>query len=361
MKDLSARKWAICAVLTLGILLVGMALVTYIVDPYFHYHKPYNGIKYRLYEQRYINDGISRHFEYDAVITGNSLSENMKTSKFDELFQTNSIKLPYSGAGFKELWGSLDKTLSYNEDVKQVLVVVDFDDICKQADYTRYTEYPEYLYDDNVFNDASYLWNKNTFYRGTTYNLLMTITGEESTTFDEYSQRDEQAGVETVMPHVGYICKPEEITPKEYTEQTEKMVTDNIEENILSVIHKYPEIEFHLLLTPSSIARWCVYNNYGEIDYRIKGCKNASELLLTMENVHLYSFYNDYEMICNLDNYYDTIHYTDEVAEYLLENVAVGDHRLTFENYEEHFKEISDFYINYDYRSLAITESNFYR
>ena len=40
------------------------------MDPYFHYHGPFSSFSYRLYEERYINDGISRHFNYDAIITG---------------------------------------------------------------------------------------------------------------------------------------------------------------------------------------------------------------------------------------------------------------------------------------------------
>ena len=361
MKEISPKKYGLCAIVFLTILVIGMALLTYVIDPYFHFHKPLSGINYRLYEQRYINDGISRHFEYDAVITGNSLSENTKTSEFDQLFKGKSIKLPYSGAGFKELWTSLDRTLSYNPDVKKVLVIMDYDDISRRKDYVRYSEYPEYLYDDNIWNDASYLWNKEVFYRGTLYNLLMTITNKDSTTFDEYSSWQKGTGADVVMPIVGYIRKPEEITNKEYSQNEEKMVIDNVTENVISVIQKYPNIQFYLIYSPPSIAKWCCYNNQGETAYRIDGSCTAAGILLREPNVELYSFMDDFEMVCNLDNYIDTIHYDAQINSYMLQSVANGQKRLTLDNYKQYFEEMKTFYTEYDYRSLAISESNLVR
>ena len=63
------RKWFIrCLSMIISITLV-IGTVAWIVDPYFHFHKPFSFLSYRLYEERYTNDGISRHFEYDTIIT----------------------------------------------------------------------------------------------------------------------------------------------------------------------------------------------------------------------------------------------------------------------------------------------------
>ena len=44
------------------------------VDPFFHFHKPVSSLSYPLVNERYQNDGIARHFDYDAVITGTSMT-----------------------------------------------------------------------------------------------------------------------------------------------------------------------------------------------------------------------------------------------------------------------------------------------
>ena len=352
VKKQTYRGWIIWILGIFVTMLVMMAVLTYIIDPYFHYHAPFSGIKYRLYEQRYINDGIGRHFEYDAIITGNSLSENFKTSEFDELFGTNSIKLPYSGAGYKEIWENLERALERNGNVKKVLVALDFDDLIRDKNWIRYEDYPEYLYDDNGWNDVSYLWNKEVFYQGTLYNLLMTLLGQESTTFDEYASWQYGTGGEKVMRHIDYIRKPEEVKKQEYTVEDEEMIRENIQSNIIRIVEKYPDTEFYLYFAPASIAQWCNWNNQGTVSYRILAEKTAIEELLKREQIKLFCFFEKQEWICDLDNYSDTIHYTPMINSTILQYISEENYRITKENYQKHIEESLEFYVNYDYLSL---------
>lgn len=351
-KEITPKKWGICAIIILVIMIVGVALLTYIVDPYFHYHRPINGISYRLYEQQYINDGIARHFDYDAIIIGNSLSENMKTSQVDELFDCKSIKIPYSGAGYKELWGNIERALGYNPNVKKVFVIVDTEDAARDKDYVRYTDYPEYLYDDNFWNDAEYLWNKDTLYRGTIYNLLMTITGRESTSFDEYSAKYGDTGADAITSLLKPIPEGEDIVIREYTEDDERMVIDNVSENIVKVAREHPDTEFVLLYAPSSIVKWARYYSKGEVGYRLAVNKTTTEILLEQENIFIYGFQDEFDLLCNLDNYQDTIHYTTEVCEYMMDRIANGKERLIPDNYKEYYESLETFYPEYNYRKL---------
>ena len=77
---MKAKKWLIgWGCLVLALLFLISSLVVY-VDPYFHYHAPKTDLFfYGLYNQRSQNDGILRHFDYDAVITGTSMTENFRT------------------------------------------------------------------------------------------------------------------------------------------------------------------------------------------------------------------------------------------------------------------------------------------
>ena len=74
-----------------------------LVDPFFHYHKPLEQLAYPIDSERYQNDGISRNFTYDAVLTGTSMMENFKASRFDSLFGVASVKIPYAGGYYKEV------------------------------------------------------------------------------------------------------------------------------------------------------------------------------------------------------------------------------------------------------------------
>lgn len=82
----SFKKWttAIFAVILI-LLLLSMTMIV-VIDPLFHYHAPLDGLAYPLEDERYINDGILRHFDYDAVIAGSSMTENFKTSEANILY-----------------------------------------------------------------------------------------------------------------------------------------------------------------------------------------------------------------------------------------------------------------------------------
>ena len=84
------KKWVIAFFALLLAILLLLGSITAVLDPYFHYHAPLEGLSYELFYQRYQNDGIVKHFDYDALITGNSMTENFKTSLCDELFGTKA-------------------------------------------------------------------------------------------------------------------------------------------------------------------------------------------------------------------------------------------------------------------------------
>ena len=244
MAEKKQKKWFFSTVFITVSVLITIVIVMVIVDPYFHYHKPIRGISYRLYSERYMNDGIAKNFEYDAVITGSSMNQNFKTTLMDELFGTNAIKISFSGAGFQEIKNHLDTALSSGNDVKYVLWGIDYNGLFREHYWKGYTEYPDYLYDDNVFNDASYVLNKNILFEGLFIDLLRTIQGEQVTTFDEYSSWDAGRGWESVS-HT--YRRSEEISTIEILPEDQYwIVQENIQKNIIELAKKYPDTEFLL-------------------------------------------------------------------------------------------------------------------
>ena len=105
------KKWFLGTIIGSISILMTILLAMVIFDPYFHYHGMIPGMSYRIYNERYINSGIVKNFEYDAIITGSSMNQNFKTSQMDELWGTNSIKVTFSGAGFQEIKNNLVKAL----------------------------------------------------------------------------------------------------------------------------------------------------------------------------------------------------------------------------------------------------------
>ena len=178
---MQANKWLKKCILALVGSVVLIVVLCFIFDPYFHFHKPFPFVRYRLYEERYINDGISRHFDYNAMITGTSMAQNFKTSEVDELFGVQSVKETFSGAGYQELSQNLERALERNSDLKTVIWTVDYNGFIRKKDYSRYDSYPTYLYDDDPWNDTQYVFNKGIFYHGVLPNIAKTLLRQTST------------------------------------------------------------------------------------------------------------------------------------------------------------------------------------
>jgi len=344
----NAKKWFRFFIMLQAGILLGIVLLVVVIDPYFHYHKPISGISYRLYEERYINDGISRHFDYDAMITGTSMTQNFKTSEFDSLFGVKSVKEPFSGAGYEELADNLDRALTYNKNCKMVLMCLDYNGLNREHDWKQYEDYPEYLYDNNLFNDTAYVLNKDILYKGCFTNLYFTAAGIPSTTFDEYAAWGSSYGFDKIME--SYVRPEEKAQMAEgLTEEERERVRKNMELNILPVVEKYPDTEFYFFYSPYSILYWDSLERDGTMRAQLEAEEMVTDLLLNYENVRLFSFFEDTELITNLDNYRDKEHYISDINSYILKQMSQGGYEITKENKDAHMAFMRQFYLKFDY------------
>lgn len=351
MKEQSAKKWFIKCLITITAFLFIIALIMIIVDPYFHYHKPFSFQSYRLYDERYINDGISRHFEYDAMITGTSMAQNFKPSEMDDLFGTTSIKAPFAGAGYKELSEHIEASLIRNPDLKTVILAVDYNGLLRDPEWKQYETYPTYLYDNNPFNDVSYLFNKSILYHGVLPNLVMTLSGKPSTTMDEYSSWERETGLDIIL---GSYDRENVNTnvPTSFGEEERNIVETTINDNIISVVNRYSDTTFYIFYPPYSICYWDALSIKGTIMRQTSAEQVATELLLECPNVKLYNFFDQYDVVCNPDYYCDDGHYNAEINSRILQWMSEDVGLITKDNYLEKLQQERDFYLNYDYDSI---------
>lgn len=330
-------------------LCVIMALMIFF-DPYFHFHGPIQGISYRISEERYINDGIVKNFEYDALITGSSMNQNFKTSTMDALFGTTSIKVPFSGAGYEEISDNIRRALEHNENLKLVLWGLDYNGLNRDYDWQGYEEYPEYLYDKNPLNDVSYIFNKNILVEGLVNNILQTLSGEPTTTFDEYSSWDVGSGWDRIAEF--YQRTPGILPMETITEEEVERVTLNIQKNIVDLAKDYPDTQFILFYAPYSALYWEFTYRYGWLEKQLEMEKIATELMLECENISLFNFHSETQITGDLNNYRDKEHYVDEINDLILQWIVEKRGLVTRDNYLETIAWEWNYYIDYDYDSL---------
>lgn len=345
------KKWFILTMLLFGVFLVGLGTINAIVDPYFQYHTPLPHLKYTLEPEveRYLNDGIGKNFEYEAMITGTSLSENFRTSEFEELWGVKAVKTPFEGGTYKEIGDYLNRILPHKKETKYVLRTLDYNYLLYDKDKLQYDSYPTYLYDDSKVNDVNYLLNKSVLLKDTCQTFIDTLAGGTTTTFDEYGRWNEkfEFGKELVlMVHT----RPEiSETKAAWDEEAENRLKESLEQNILENVRNNPEVTYYLFFTPNSIVYWDSLSREGRLEQHFEAERTAIEMLLEQENIELYSFSNNFDLVCNLDHYKDVFHYSADINSQILRWIHDGEYRLTKENYEDYLAQITEFYSNYDY------------
>lgn len=339
------KKFGVLFLILSSLLLLGFGLTIVIIDPYFHYHKPL--VNYELNNQRYQNDGIVKHFDYDALITGTSMTENFKTSELDALFDLHSVKVSLSGATYKEESRLVAAALKHNSNLKYIIWGIDYSRFYDDKDAMAYENYPEYLYNKNLFDDVKYIFNKDVFLTS-----LGLLKNKIVTSFDEYSFWESQYTFGKDVLDAIYNRPIKVETEYEINDEDIKKLKDNIEQNIISVVSQYPDTEFYLFYPPYSIYQWDNDHQLGILNKILIGEKTITEMLLSYDNVHIFSFLDNHKIIENLDLYKDTIHYASSVNSYILKSMHSQEHELTKENYLHYYDEIMTYYDKYNYDKL---------
>lgn len=348
---MNSKRFVIITLKSTCILLILIGSVTAIVDPFFHYHKPLKFLNYVLDNERYQNDGIVKHFDYDAVITGTSMTENFKTSEFDRVFSANSIKVPFSGERYKEIDLNIKRAFAANNNIKYVLRCLDYSGLIVEKDVIN-QGCPRYLYDKNPFNDIEYLLNKEILLNETIKVLVNTKNAVPSTTFDEYANWNfgKEYGRKAVLKTYN---RPELIDGEiKLSDEEIEIIQQNLRQNIIETVKENPKTKFLIYFSPYSICWWDSNQRAGKLGYYIEAEKVAIEELLRYDNIYLYSFTNNYDLICNLDYYKDQAHYGEEVNSKILYWIKEQKYRLTNENYKQYLTDISNFYYNYNYDKI---------
>lgn len=348
-KDMDAKKWNILVVTSVFAMLVCFAAVTAWVDPFLHYHECISFLEYPLKDERYENDGIARHYTYQGMITGTSMCQNFKTSQFEELWQVPAIKTAYSGATYHEICENIRRAVSYNPDLLYVVSSLDGNRLIYPAMKDEYTGYPDYLYDENPFNDVNYLLNKEVIPK-TLAVFNYTRAGEQTPDMDDYGSWGSYMtyGREAVLSTFTLAEIAEEevvLSPEDVA-----MVTENISQNYLNVALENPDVTFYLFYPPYSVCYWEALVRTKQLDAQLDAEELATGLLLSAENIHVYGFAERTDIIGNLDNYSDTLHYGEWINGEILSGIYQGEYELTKENYQAYYDTVRRLYHNYDYK-----------
>lgn len=325
------------------------ALVIY-VDPFFHYHSPLKDFPYLVDNQLSQNPGMAAHMEYDSVILGSSMTVNFQTDWFEELMGLDTIKLSYSGAFPKDQANIMEIIFKSDNNqgekrIKKVFLGVDVITYTGGVDETKYP-IPEYLYDDNYFNDIAYVLNKDVVLN---YILRPMADPDPTDLSNVYASwwTEEYYSEEWVLHNYTSPLQVAQETPSEAYLEAAKV---NLEANICPYIEENPETDFVIFFPPYSILFWNDVLKENHLEATIEEYRYIANRLNNYENVEVYFFPDQEEIICDLNHYADYSHYHPRYNRYMTECFAdkaclvakEGQEGKEIDEYLSHMREIAE-------------------
>ena len=339
------KRW-VCGILGgILLLLLGCAAVVWYVDPCLYYRMP-DKWQPIFFSERYQGAGLAKNVPADTVLVGTSMAANYRASEVGETFGGSAVRITIPDGYLSEFDKVMDVTFR-NQDPERVVFILDLNILVR--DESGVTDaMPEYLYNSSVVDDAKYLLNKDTLYYS--FYVLMANGWGEGQSLDDSFTWDEGIWWNHMTALDNYT-RPE-LVAEPFPYDAYRM-TANANLNVVERwVRAHPETQFDIVIPPYSILFWDKTARLGQTDAMLDALRQAADLLTGFENVNLYGFLLDREIVENLDNYCDYVHHSGDVCGVVLDKLAAGEGLLTAENIEETLANCREFVVNYDYEKF---------
>lgn len=121
---------------------------------------------------------------------------------------------------------------------------------------------------------------------------------------------------------------------------------------LINTIKMNPDTNFKIFIPPYSIIYWYLNKGEGKIIYQLDVQLYVYKKLLKFENVKIYYFQNDLNIVENLDNYKDYSHYSESISEYILAAIANEKNILTKDNIDNTLQQFRNYLVTYDFSKI---------
>lgn len=345
----SYKRWACGLLGGICLLLAAAGGFVWAADPCLYLRLPESG-RAVFFNERYQNAGLLRHAQADTVVLGTSMVANYRPSQIEAVFGGRAVKLTVPDGYMSEFDTVLEAAFRAHPP-QRVLFGLDAN-ILTRDESGLTGALPEYLYNANPLDDLRYFLNRDTLYYSA-YALLARHQGGGTPLDDAFTW---DAGI--WWNHMTALENYDRPEPAAEAAAADAYL-ENAAANLAVLcrwLEAHPDTEFSIFFPPYSLLYWDKMNRLGETDAVFAALDLACRTLLPYENVRLYGFLMDEEIVGNLDYYCDYIHCSGEADGLVLEKIRAGESRLTQENMEKTLANWREFVVHYDYDQLWTDE-----
>lgn len=323
-----SRRFFVGFAASLCALLTAIGAFNYVVDP-FHYYRGLNAINPVLLGsglQRYLNVGLARHFRYDTVVIGSSITENFLPSYLARSWGVRAMKLSISGATSYEQRLILEEALRTGQ-VQHVIWAADFG-FYGGANLVRddQTPFPYHMY-RHLLPNLEYLLSSSTF--DYSRKILKGYGTTDLDALDTWYARFTFSR-DTVLRSWDGDCT---WFGRPYRNESRlppiaiAAMREAVQQNLAAPIRAHPATVFDVFFSPTTTLYY-VPANTGSLLNALPLRQAVAEAVHDLPNVRLSDFQTDSRLTDALEHYKDLIHFDLTTTEYVIDALRDGSHRI---------------------------------
>ncbi len=324
-----AKKW-LFRLLALTLSLVAlMCAAAYWVDPYMQYRVRDN--RYLL-NSRLVTPGLIKNDDYDTVLIGSSMIQNTDMALFRETLGGKPLKITTGAISLKEIQKLTDKINQVGKAQNYYICLDQY--LFAPEKWDDMDRFPDYLMDDDLFNDYRYLLGYETWTRFMPIDLGLSAARALNISLpDKFTRAMSIDGMEDWREDWAFgseaVLSLYAPPPKDKDYDLDRLLgrmETRFDEYLTHLDFETGAYTF--FFPPYSALFWNYAEGAGYGDLYLAFKTYAEERLLGMPNVKIFDFQNA-DFITDLEQYKDYTHYAPSVNDWMLRCFASGDYQIT--------------------------------
>lgn len=327
---MNAKQWLKYLIFSIICFICVICLFNYIIDPFQHYRQAtiytfnYSG------NQRYLNSGLAKNYNFNSIVIGTSMTENFTLDK-TKIIMNNPIKLSIAGGQAYQFKQILNIAFSKHQ-IQTVLFGLDVYSFLNAKEDSN--ELIDCLYDDSLFNDYKYLLNLDTLKRA--FKILFSKDNRKSKKEYNYNHMFEWQNNNQKNFTLERVIDNYNNRDKQFSHHKNSwnliQLENNFDNNLYKLIIENKNTKFIFFFPPYSILTYKDWEEKDSLDTILKFKEYIYNKLITLENVSLYDFQIAKEITHNLNNYKDITHYSQNISFWIIDQIYDGNFLLNSKN-----------------------------
>jgi len=295
-------------------------------------------------DAHYVARGLIRNMDYDILVCGSSMCENMHTDYVDNLYNKKSIKVVQQGSYSKDLESSL-QVAAWTNKANVIIMALDSSMWNKPSTTYRLENIPHYTVSRfPILYSLPYLLNGTNIVK--CVELIRQNEIGNVSPMNEWWCTDQEWCSEKSVYYSYRELKQLQTASRLYDKSLARENLNNIKKGVEACQKKGIEINF--FIPPYSVANFA----FSDYRYQLEDYKELWKELLQYDNVNIYAVQYDTALISDLNNYYNLSHYGGKVADAIIDDIYNQRYQLNLENIDIETEKFINWLDKYNWNEL---------